>query len=213
MLRVNRVHHPVTALGPGTRLGIWLQGCPLACPGCMSRDTWDPNGGTDVPIAELVALWRRAVAAGADGLTVSGGEPLEQAEPLARFLDEARAVGGDQEPDFLLYTGFELDELDVTRRAVLARADAVVTGRYQVALPTGLLWRGSANQQLIPLTDLGRDRYAAYTDFVVDHPPIQIAVDDERLFVIGVPPPGALPRLERALRDQGIAFREVAWRR
>jgi anaerobic ribonucleoside-triphosphate reductase activating protein len=211
MLRVNRVHHPVTALGPGRRLGVWLQGCPLACPGCMSRDTWNPDGGTDVSVEDLVALWRQALAAGADGLTVSGGEPLEQAGELARFLDGARAVGSNQ--DFLLYTGFEVEELDADQAAVLARVDAVISGRYRAGLPTGLLWRGSANQQLVPLTDLGRERYAAFSDLVVDEPPIQIAVDDQRLFVIGVPPPGALPRLERALRDQGIEFREAAWRR
>ena len=81
MPRISRLHYPVTALGPGRRLGVWVQGCPLACPGCIARDTWDPAGGHEVAVADLTAVWQAAVDDGADGLTVSGGEPLEQAVP------------------------------------------------------------------------------------------------------------------------------------
>jgi anaerobic ribonucleoside-triphosphate reductase activating protein len=209
---VSRLHFPVTALGPGRRLGVWLQGCPLACPGCMSRDTWAVDGGDLVPIGDLIGMWRDALAAGAVGMTISGGEPLIQAEPLCRFLDAAREIPAPVEPDFLLYTGFELDELDGFGHAVLDRVDAVITGRYRVGEPTTLLWRGSANQVLRPRTELGRARYTDYLEQTTDRPPIQISVDDRRLFVIGVPPAGALPVLERTLRDQGIHFQEVAWR-
>ena len=56
---LNRLYFPVTALGPGRRLGESLgPGCPLACPGCMSRHTWDPAGGDDVAVAALEAAWR-----------------------------------------------------------------------------------------------------------------------------------------------------------
>ena len=39
-LVVNRVHFPVTALGPGRRLGVWVQGCSIGCAGCLAHDTW-----------------------------------------------------------------------------------------------------------------------------------------------------------------------------
>ena len=39
-IAVNRLHWPVTVLGPGHRVGIWMQGCSIGCPGCVSRDTW-----------------------------------------------------------------------------------------------------------------------------------------------------------------------------
>ena len=40
LIRLNKAHYPVTALGPGRRIGLWLQGCALACPGCISQDSW-----------------------------------------------------------------------------------------------------------------------------------------------------------------------------
>lgn len=214
MLRTSRAHFPVTALGPGRRLGIWLQGCPLACAGCMSRDTWPADGGVDVSLDELLDLWRRAVGAGADGMTISGGEPLEQADPLAEFLHAAadlrRATGGQQ--DFLLYTGYEPEELDDAQRAVLDLVDAVITGRYDVGRPTGLIWRGSANQELTPRTALGVSRYREYTNLVPERAPVQIHVDDNRLWLVGVPPPGVLPKVERALSARGVRLEGVAWR-
>ncbi|MDF5757495.1 4Fe-4S single cluster domain-containing protein [Spongiactinospora sp. TRM90649] len=213
-LRIRRAHFPVTALGPGTRLGIWVQGCSLACRGCMSRDTWDPNGGRAVRASALAGLWRDALAAGAEGLTVSGGEPLQQ-PALASFLTRAAAVRDERAPgaDILLYTGYEPEELDEDRWSLLAGADTVVTGRYVASRPTRLLWRGSANQRMIPLTPLGRDRYAPYLAATADHPPVQVDLDrDGDLLVIGVPPPGTLSRLEHALRAQGTRLRSPSWR-
>lgn len=213
MLRVSRVHFPVTTLGPGRRLVVWLQGCPLACKGCMSLDTWDPAGGADVTEAELLGMWRAAVREGADGLTVSGGEPLAQAGPLTAFLRTVRAgPAAHAEPDILLYTGYELDELDATQLSAVAAVDAVITGRYDAARPTRLIWRGSANQRLHTRTVLGHRRYAAHRHQVPDRAPVQVGLDSERLWVIGVPAPGALPHMERALRAQGIRFRGATWR-
>ncbi|MEU1950135.1 4Fe-4S cluster-binding domain-containing protein, partial [Streptomyces sp. NPDC020125] len=85
-LRTNQTHFPVETLGPGRRLGIWTQGCGLACAGCMSRHTWDPLGGASRTVPSLVGLWREALARGADGLTVSGGEPLDQPAALEALL-------------------------------------------------------------------------------------------------------------------------------
>ena len=39
MLALSRMHFPVTTLGPGNRIGIWVQGCTIRCPGCVSADT------------------------------------------------------------------------------------------------------------------------------------------------------------------------------
>ncbi|MGZ3145025.1 4Fe-4S single cluster domain-containing protein [Lentzea chajnantorensis] len=208
VLRTSRVLYPITALGPGRRLGIWLQGCTLACRGCMSRDTWDAAGGTEVTVDDLLRTWHGAVRAGAEGLTISGGEPLQQAAALAEFLDAASVA----DRDVLLYTGYELDELNGQQADVLHRVDAVVTGRYSAGEPTRLIWRGSANQRLVPLTPLGEQRYRHFVDLAPVRAPVQVRVDDGVLWVVGVPPAGTLPKVERNLRDQGIVFEEAAWR-
>lgn len=221
-LRINRVHFPVTALGPGTRLGIWFQGCSLACPGCMSRDTWSTTEGFDTTVRDLAQLWRRAVVAGADGLTVSGGEPLEQPGGLAALLSavtEVRAEltrpGGPaagRELDVLVYTGYDEEELDADRSAAVAGADVLITGRFDVSAPTRLIWRGSANQRMSPRTDLGRRRYADYLDHAPGRPPMQVASDGSRTWFIGVPRAGTLSGLERALRGADMDIDTVTWR-
>lgn len=55
-VRVARIMAPITVLGPGSRVGLWVQGCALACPGCASRDTWDPGGGHAVDVSRLLGL-------------------------------------------------------------------------------------------------------------------------------------------------------------
>jgi anaerobic ribonucleoside-triphosphate reductase activating protein len=214
MLRISRVHYPVTALGPGRRLGVWFQGCPLACAGCVARDTWDPDGGREVAVSELASLWRAAVADGADGLTVSGGEPLEQPGGLGELLaagDSIRAEAA-HDADLLVYTGYE--EADITGAAAeaLSLADAVITGRYDVTRPTRLIWRGSANQHLSARTPLGELRYSRYLDHAPARAPMQVAADGGNLWFVGVPRRGDLPRLERALRHRGITWEGVTWR-
>ncbi|MFD4669277.1 4Fe-4S single cluster domain-containing protein [Lentzea sp. NPDC058450] len=204
MLRTSRVLHPITSLGPGRRLGIWLQGCTLACKGCMSLDTWDAGAGTSLSVDHLLALWEES---GADGLTVSGGEPLQQAPALTEFLASLPRDGRD----VLLYTGYELDELDDEQRGVLAHVDAVITGRYRAGEQPGLIWRGSANQLLVPLTPLGEERYRPFAD-LAGRAEVQVRVDDGLLWLVGVPPAGVLPKVERRLRDNGIVFEEAAWR-
>src|SRR3546814_9784731 len=51
-IAVSRLHFPVTALGPGRRIGLWLQGCSIRCPGCISVDTWAHDAG-HVPLSYL----------------------------------------------------------------------------------------------------------------------------------------------------------------
>jgi anaerobic ribonucleoside-triphosphate reductase activating protein len=214
-LRISTVHFPVTALGPGTRLGVWVQGCSLGCPGCMSRDTWDPEGGAFEDVDALAERWRKAVACGAVGLTVSGGEPLSQARPLRAFLEAVRRVSAESggEHDILLYTGFEPDELDAAQRGTAALADALVTGRFVAGEPTALIWRGSANQQLRAQTELGRRRYLEFVHAQPAVNPLQLLVNEHGLRVIGVPQRGTLARLDRMLRARGLRVDQASWRR
>ena len=213
-LRISRSHFPVTALGPGTRLGVWVQGCPLACKGCMAQDTWAPQAGVEADVEALAERWREAITLGATGLTVSGGEPLAQPGPLRAFLEAAHRVRSEFQGEFdiLMFTGYELEELDEEQRPAAAMADVLVTGRYRVDLPTRLVWRGSANQQMILQSDLGLRRYATHVDERPEKPLIQISVGDGGAWIIGVPVSGTLALMDKALRDQGIETLGVSWR-
>ncbi|GID32031.1 4Fe-4S single cluster domain-containing protein [Paractinoplanes brasiliensis] len=213
-LRVARTHFPVSALGPGRRFGVWVQGCPLACKGCMSLDTWDPGGGLEVPVDRLAAQWRQALDQGADGLTISGGEPLAQPGPLAVFLEEVHRLraGTTGEPDILLFTGHTPEELDAHQQLAASYADVLVTGRYEAGRPTRLVWRGSANQQMVLRSELGRRRYAPYLDWEPEQPPLQVRADEHGVWIVGVPRLGTLSRLDGDLRRRGLPAEAVTWR-
>ncbi|MEZ0447750.1 pyruvate formate-lyase-activating protein [Cellulomonas sp. ICMP 17802] len=87
----------VTAVdGPGTRLTVFLAGCPLQCLYCHNPDTMQMRRGTDVTADEIlarVARYRPVFTATGGGLTISGGEPLMQPAFLARLLRGAKAMG------------------------------------------------------------------------------------------------------------------------
>ena len=84
-----------TVDGPGVRFVAFLQGCPLRCGCCHNPDTWDAKGGTPVTPAELVeqALRYRAYWGAEGGVTLSGGEPLLQAEFVTEFFSLCHRQG------------------------------------------------------------------------------------------------------------------------
>ena len=92
-LLVNKLHAPVTVLGPGRRIGLWLQGCSIHCKGCVSTDTWDFDPRRSMTVDDVLAWCRAAVARAAaageqiTGLTISGGEPFDQADGLRVLVD------------------------------------------------------------------------------------------------------------------------------
>jgi anaerobic ribonucleoside-triphosphate reductase activating protein len=83
-LSLSKLHFPITALGPGRRIGIWFQGCSIRCAGCMSRDSWAFSRDSEPveKVLERMAPW----FAEADGVTISGGEPFDQSDGLAAVL-------------------------------------------------------------------------------------------------------------------------------
>ncbi|GKQ35681.1 radical SAM protein [Streptomyces sp. A012304] len=222
-VRIADGYFPVETLGPGRRLALWFQGCALACPGCMSRHTWDPAGGRAATVGELLQLWEAALGHGAEGLTVSGGEPLAQPAALAALLRGAdrlrrrHARVGRPLADLLVYTGHEPEEVPEVVPdevwAALAGADAVVTGRFRAGEPTDLVWRGSANQRLVPRTPLGVSRYAEHLSRTYPPGPrVSVRAQGTHARVYGVPGRGELRRLETGLAADGIRLREASWR-
>jgi len=216
-LRLSRMHFPVTVLGPGRRVGIWTQGCSIHCAGCVSRDTWDPLGGHDAGVDEIVErvdAWEREDGA-LDGVTISGGEPFDQPEALDTLLaglDAWRRERGLDGVDLLCYSGYPLARLRSRHAAALARLDAVIPNPFVEARAPGGRWRGSDNQQLVPLTALGREKYdGASAGGAAGPGGIQFVVDDG-VWVVGIPQPGDLARVEAMLRDRGILLEGVSWR-
>lgn len=196
---VSRVHFPVTTLGPGRRVGIWLQGCSIRCPGCISLDTWDPGQGV-IPLEELLASITE-LAACADGLTISGGEPFDQPEALAAIVARWREVSSTTA---LAFTGYDLETVSAWLNKNSGMLDALVVGPFRSDLPQTLALRGSDNQRIHALTAAGRE-FLAY-DRPMDAGDRRLDVmfeEDGSAWFAGIPGRGEMGRLRRTLAQAG----------
>jgi len=148
-VRIHAFEPRSRANGPGARFVVWFQGCTLGCPGCFNPATHDPAAGRGMPLDALIGELTRA-RPGIEGLSLSGGEPLQQPAAARALLDAARALGLST----LAFSGYTLDEIRGLAGGpeLLARLDVLIDGRYVARdrLATGL--RGSANQRIQLLT-------------------------------------------------------------
>lgn len=135
--------------GPGIRFTVFTQGCPHRCPGCHNPQTHDPHGGRMIDIDTIY----QKIAANPllDGLTLSGGDPFEQAAPLAALCARVRTLG----LNIWAYTGYTWEALqarpaDDPVHALLTQIDVLVDGPFILAQRSlEIPFRGSANQRLI----------------------------------------------------------------
>ncbi len=90
--RVHSFQSLGTVDGPGVRSVIFMQGCPLRCACCHNPDTWDFAGGEEYTAEELVnkVLRYKSYYGANGGITVSGGEPLMQAEFLVELFQKLK---------------------------------------------------------------------------------------------------------------------------
>ena len=213
-LQINKAHYPVTVLGPGKRLGLWLQGCTLRCRGCVSQDTWESDPSRAMKIADLLAWCRKSTGDELGGVTISGGEPFDQPQGLRELLKGLHAwrKQSGRTFDILCYSGYPLLTLQQRHPKLLALLDALIPEPYADGLPLGKIWRGSANQSLVPLSELGRERYAPYLDAAADKR-IQMAVENKRIWLIGIPERDDMTQLEALCRSRGLTLEQVSWRR
>lgn len=147
---IERVLSPVHSLGPGERVCLWVKGCSKNCEGCISPEMQDPHGRAidDRALGDVITQIARR--SGCRGLTVSGGDPLEQPQALLPFLERVR----DSFDDILVYTGYELSEImDGAAGEMgiecLRYIDVLIDGRYKKSLNTpDCVLRGSSNQKI-----------------------------------------------------------------
>ena len=138
------------ALGPGLRYVVWVQGCPFRCPYCETPEgrSFSPNILIDVNELTQDIISRPEI----EGITISGGEPMEQAGLLADLLNQVLA----RRPDLnvISYTGYQIEQLktdDALR--FISYLDVLIDGPYIHEKNDNLGLRGSSNQRVHFLTD------------------------------------------------------------
>lgn len=143
--------------GQGICVSLWTQGCPHHCPGCHNPETWDFDGGYEVPDdirGEIVK------AISANGITrnfsILGGEPLCQ-QNLDFVLNIVTSIRIAY-PNIKIYiwTGYTFDELlqsnDERIIKILKQINFLIDGKYEESLrDITLPLRGSSNQNIIEI--------------------------------------------------------------
>ncbi len=180
--QLNRIQYPVYNLGPGKRIVVWTQGCGLACPGCVNPSLWKTDGGKSVPVEWLLQKIIN-LAQDYDGITISGGEPFNQYEPMIAFCSFVKLK---TKLNIFVYSGYSLEEIkrDHADRLFINCIDYLLDGRYIHEMNQNECMRGSANQRLYKI-DNG---VITETDIPPEKMPWSVHVgDDKEIFLTGIP--------------------------
>ena len=143
--------------GPGFRTAIFVQGCPYHCEGCHNPDSQPFEGGTVWTLDDVEKKFANNPLL--SGITLSGGEPAEQAAPCAELARRAHQKG----LNVWTYTGSTLEKLnerakdDPALRQLLDETDVLVDGPFILAQRSlELDFCGSKNQRLIDMNESRR---------------------------------------------------------
>lgn len=174
-------HFPVVTLGPGRRLGIWLQGCSIHCKGCIAPENQPFDENFSVPLSILMEEITPALNK-ASGVTISGGEPLDQADVLIEFLTEINQRGVD---DILLYSGYEKGKILSAHPEISGKIAALIDGRFMKGEVTSAIWKGSENQTLTIFNEKYRERYENWSQRTRRN--FQLIKNETGYYLIGIP--------------------------
>lgn len=150
----------VETLGPGKRMALWFAGCSKNCPGCCAPKLQSAINSSECDSVKLADFVNSKMTEyNLDGLTLSGGDPLEQdCEALELFLKHIETR------DILLYTGYDLNEVEeLPIYETLKRNIAVLKcGKYIKALDDNHILKGSSNQTITYFKEEYKKLYKSY---------------------------------------------------
>lgn len=136
----------------------------------------------------------------ADGVTITGGEPFEQPDALARIV---RWLNQEFDGNVLVYTGYSKEKVQADLDDVDGCIDALISEPFDHLESDALPLRGSDNQELHFLTRRGLEQFSRY-----EHPVDESALDamfdeDGTVWFCGIPRRHDLEHLEMILQSRG----------
>jgi anaerobic ribonucleoside-triphosphate reductase activating protein len=200
---INKIHYPVKNLGMGRgRIGIWMQGCSIHCPGCINKDTWPFDAGYEIEIKTLISRLIKFKNKRIDGITISGGEPFDQPEALAAMVRRLRKL---TDGDILVYSGYRYARLKSKYQAILDDIDVLVSGAYCETESDRLIWRGSDNQKIHLLSAMARRIYPKNINKMeYSNRVMQFSVIGNEVFMIGIPARDDMRKFCAILSEKGL---------
>lgn len=167
-MKINSILKVSEANGPGKRGVVWVQGCLQRCEGCFNPEAQDFCGGKDLSVKEIIKEFSINEI---EGITVSGGEPFEQAEELLLLLQNTKALGLNT----LVYSGYTFDYLYKEKKDVLYFCDFLIDGPFKQNIPSNCKWAGSGNQHFYKLENgmikedlTNAEEYSKTAEIIID---------------------------------------------
>ena len=182
------------ALGPGPRAVLWSMGCNQRCRGCISAE-WQSNEPANWVSIENLAHDLLIENQAVRGITISGGEPMLQADAIAAMLSYARQY---RTFDVLVYSGYTLDQLFSSSipgvKAFLDEIDVLIDGPYRQSLAVEGQLFGSSNQRVHFLGDrIGPQEIADW-----EHR-LEVQITNGEAMMVGIPSAKQLAAFDCAL--------------
>ena len=172
-MNYHNITYPDMNNGDGLRVVLWLSGCSHHCYNCQNPQTWDVNSGIPFDESAKEELFRELDKDYISGLTLSGGDPLHEAN-LDGVLDLVNKIRlSFPNKSIWIYSGYSFTELfmyddqikknpnylrkDIMeiykkRQEIVKQCTVMVDGRYiDSQRDISLRWRGSLNQNCIDI--------------------------------------------------------------
>ena len=142
--------------GEGIRVVLWVAGCGHHCDGCQNPETWAVDGGIEFDELAEVELFEALDKSYVDGITFSGGDPLNPANrsEVFRLMKKFRELFPSK--TIWLYTGYTWEQIRDLQE--LSYIDVLAEGRFvEKLMSIDLPWVGSKNQRVIDVRKSTRD--------------------------------------------------------
>ena len=164
--------------GPGKRFVLWTQGCSKGCKNCFNPETWSTDLYKELSPTQIFELIKNFEV---EGVTISGGDPLEQEDDLLELLFLLKEI--KLRKGIILFTGFSRNEIreNPIREKCLNYIDVLIDGRYEEELKTDSSLRGSSNQEFYFFSDkISRE------ELFFDQE-IELSLENDKIVMTGFP--------------------------
>ncbi len=158
---VDRIIYPIFSLGPGKRVVIWTKGCTKKCKNCSNPELWDVGKARKRSVRELFQIIVNINKENrVDGITFTGGDPLEQFGEIIEFAKLLKNLTDD----ILVYTGDYFANFDEEKKEkIRENIGVLIDGPYIHELNfKDVNLRGSKNQNIIYFNKNLRNKYEKY---------------------------------------------------
>ncbi len=193
---VARVLYPVEVLGPGKRIGIWFCGCPRRCKGCSNPELWELQDRyltSPKQVFELVMQIAKSYPI--EGFTLTGGDPLYQADDLQELIRLLQTISDD----ILVYTGYSITEINSEYLRGIA---VLIDGEYIEGRNNDCILRGSDNQIIHILDPNYKEKYEEY--LLQSTNQIQNFMTSDGVISVGIHKPNFMNKLQKAVSGKGL---------